>query len=146
MINRFTGTTEIKIDEKNRLRLPIRYKKALGNPFFVAPGINGCLYIFSKEKFEEMAENLDKISLSDLENQKFVTKFFSNTAEVEADEQCRFCLTAALVKFAKISKEVIVNGSNSRLEIWSKEQWDKMQDINDVDMDNMYKGLSKYGL
>ena len=47
------GTYRHQLDEKNRVRFPSKFKDELKSGFIVAKGTNGCLFAFSKEKFED---------------------------------------------------------------------------------------------
>lgn len=49
--------------------------------------------------------------------------FFSGATECEWDKQGRVNLPGNLREFAKLEKECVVIGVSSRVEIWSKEQW-----------------------
>ncbi len=50
---------------------------------------------------------------------------FSGAAECEMDKQGRINLPANLREFALIDKDaVVIGGVSSRIEIWSKEQWE----------------------
>ena len=48
---------------------------------------------------------------------------FSGATECEWDKQGRVNLPGNLREFAKLEKECVVIGVSSRVEIWSKEQW-----------------------
>ena len=48
------GNARHQLDERNRFRIPVKFREGLGsNPYYL-PGKNGCLYIVPEERFEEM--------------------------------------------------------------------------------------------
>ena len=61
----FSGTYEHQLDDKNRLRIPARFKKELTGEhgektYSFARGMNGCIYVFPEEVLEETIAELSK--------------------------------------------------------------------------------------
>ncbi len=72
-----------------------------------------------------MLENkLKNLPLTKRDARQFVRFLFSGAAECEMDKQGRINLPANLRDFALIDKDAVVIGVSSRIEIWSKEQWE----------------------
>ena len=114
------GNCQHTLDDKNRIRLPAKYREKLGNDYILMPGIDGCIFLYSsdaEDKFlkavEEMEFDSDKSDIIDLISEM--------SATVEADSQGRFMITDELLKFANIDKDVRIVGSFKRIEIWSEE-------------------------
>ena len=60
------------------------------------------------------------------------------------DKQGRILLPQVLREFADLSKDVVLVGVLSRIEIWSKERW---QDTNSYeDMDEVAEHMAELGL
>ena len=55
------GTYRHQTDEKSRLRMPSKFKDALGEGFIVTKGTNGCLFCFSQTQFEELYKKLESV-------------------------------------------------------------------------------------
>lgn len=53
----------------------------------------------------------------------FVRFFFSGASECEVDKQGRILLPANLRSYAQITKDVVLVGVSTRVEIWSQELW-----------------------
>ncbi|MCH5157053.1 MAG: hypothetical protein J1G02_04150 [Clostridiales bacterium] len=120
------GNFQHSLDDKNRIRLPAKYREKLGNDYILMPGIDGCIFLYSadaEDKFlkavEEMEFDSDKSDIIDL--------IAEMSATVEADSQGRFMITDELLKFANIDKDVRIVGSFKRIEIWSEEIYLKRQ-------------------
>ena len=59
------------------------------------------------------------------------------------DKQGRVPVSKRLIEYAGLSKDVVLVGANTRLEIWDAEEWNKYQDeLQDV----MFEGILKYNL
>ena len=55
----------------------------------------------------------------------FERTFIGGASQIEFDKQGRINITSPLVHYADITKECVIIGVNERLEIWSKENFDK---------------------
>ena len=58
----FIGTYRHQFDEKCRLRMPTKFKEALGEGFIVAKGTNGCLFAFSKTESKFLTNSVNSDS------------------------------------------------------------------------------------
>ena len=54
----------------------------------------------------------------------FTRFFFSGATEVELDKQGRINIPTALLSYANITKECVIIGVATRIEIWAKEAWE----------------------
>ncbi len=55
---------------------------------------------------------------------QFTRFFLAGAASVEVDKQGRILLPAVLRDFAGITKDAVLVGVGSRVEIWSKDRWE----------------------
>ncbi len=67
--------------------------------------------------------------------------FLSGASECEFDKQGRINIPSPLTNYASLKKEVIVIGVNERLEIWSKENWNKFIDDNEANLSDIAEHL-----
>ena len=137
------GTYRHQTDEKSRLRMPSKFKDALGEGFIVTKGTNGCLFCFSQEQFEDLYKKLEAVSMFDTEAQKPVRALLSSAFETEMDKQGRILLPQKLRNYAGITKNVVSIGVGNRVEIWSEEKFDE---YNTADFDEASNALTKYGV
>ncbi|MCR5432326.1 MAG: division/cell wall cluster transcriptional repressor MraZ [Lachnospiraceae bacterium] len=120
----FMGQFNHTIDPKNRLFLPARFREELGDSFVVTAGLDGCLYICPKTDFEEFARKLAELPFT-AETRQFQRFFMQNAAECEQDKQGRFIIPAILKELAGITKDIVFVGVISKIEVWSKERFEK---------------------
>ncbi len=130
----FIGEYNHTIDTKGRLIVPSKFRESLGDNFVVTKGLDGCLFVFPSEEWNVFAQKLRELPLTKKDARKFSRFFLASAAQCEVDRQGRILLPAVLREFAGLDKDAVLVGISSRIEIWSKENWDK---INDVDVDNM---------
>lgn len=141
----FFGTYKHQLDQKNRFRIPSKFKAALGEEFVITKGTENCLFVFDKKELDvNLFEKLSNISMFDEEAQKPLRLLFSSAHEASEDNQGRILLPAELKSHAKISKDIVLIGVGRRIEIWAEEEWDKFSSGNDFD--SSVKKLSKFGV
>ena len=136
------GTYRHAVDAKKRMRMPSKFKAALGSDFVVTKGTGENLFVFSREEFNTIYEKLTAIPLFDDEAQKPVRKFLSSAFEAEEDNQGRFLLSKELILHAKINKNIVFVGVGNRVEIWAEELWEKENSDSEAD----FKILAKFGV
>lgn len=124
MIKMFMGEYHQKIDEKGRLIIPAKIRNELGDNFIVTRGLDGCLFIYKKETWESIIKHYQELP-NVKEARNFMRFFLSGATNLEFDKQGRINISTPLIKYANLSKEVIVIGVGDRLEIWDKDNWDK---------------------
>ena len=93
------------------------------------------MQLYTMDEWKIFLEKLKKMSMLD-ENQRTLKRFFSGAAtECEIDEHGRVLISPALRSYAKIDKEVILNGAIDHIEIWSKEvseETNTYENINEI--------------
>ena len=120
----FMGEYSHTIDAKGRLIVPSKFREQLGNEFVITKGLDGCLFVYSNAEWENIEEKFQNIPLTTKDARKFSRFFFSGAAVCEVDKQGRILLPAVLREFAGITKDAVLVGVGSRVEIWSKDRWE----------------------
>jgi MraZ protein len=120
----FLGEYEHTLDDKNRLTLPARFRDAFAEGGVVTRGMDGCLFVFTKDAWERFVsvrlEGLDTFSLEARQMRRFI---FAGASEATPDKQGRVPLPPALIQHAKLSREVVVAGVHDHVEIWDRAAW-----------------------
>ncbi len=116
----FLGEFQHKMDAKKRLFIPAKFRSALSDGFIVSKAPDRCLYIYSKEEWEPIAEQIKSLPGTE-EYRRFKRDFFRNADLAEMDSQGRFTVKADLLEYAGLTKDVIIIGSGNKLEIWDAE-------------------------
>jgi transcriptional regulator MraZ len=118
------GEYEHTIDDKNRLTLPAKFREELAGGVVVTRGMDGCLYAYPaadwRERFSARVAGLDPL---EPDSRKLQRHFFSGASEAELDKQGRIMIPGPLLKYAGLSRDVVVAGVSDHLEIWDREAW-----------------------
>jgi len=133
----FMGEYQHSIDEKGRIIIPAKFRDALGSHFVVTRGMEQCLFVYPPEEWTLMEQKMKSLPLMKSEARAFTRFFFSGATECELDKQGRANLPNTLVDHAKLTKDCVVIGVSTRVEIWSKSIWDDYsrqseQSFNDI--------------
>lgn len=140
----FMGEYNHTIDAKGRLIIPSKFREVLGDTFVVTKGLDGCLFVYDNEEWNAFEEKLKALPITNKEARQFVRFFLAGAAEVEVDKQGRILVPNILREFAQISKDVVLIGVASRIEIWSKERFEGMAAYED--MDEIAEHMAELGL
>lgn len=133
MIVMFMGEYNHTIDAKSRLIVPSKFRDALGDEFVITKGLDGCLFVYDNKEWTAFEEKLKSLPLTNKDARQFVRFFLAGAANVEVDKQGRILVPANLREFAKLSKDVVLVGVASRIEIWSKEIWESSESFDDME-------------
>ncbi len=140
----FMGEYNHTIDAKGRLIVPSKFREALGDTFVVTKGLDGCLFVYDNEEWQAFEEKLRSLPITNKAARQFARFFLAGAAEVEVDKQGRILVPNILREFAQISKDVVLIGVASRIEIWSKERFEGMASFED--MDEIAEHMAQLGL
>ena len=114
-----------QIDAKGRVRIPPKFKDALGQAV-ITRGTNGCLFIFSETEFRKQIEpRAYSTDLFDEVGNRQLRILASSAFELEIDDQGRSLLPKTLRDAIKIEKDVVFVGVINRVELWTKEDWER---------------------
>lgn len=119
----FTGEYRHSIDGKGRLAVPARFRASLEAGAFVSRWIDGCLAIFPREAWDELAQRVASLPFSDAGARTFSRFVFSGAFEVELDSQGRALVPAGLREFAALEGEAVVVGARDHIELWNPDRW-----------------------
>lgn len=119
------GEYHHNIDDKNRLVIPAEFRNMLGEKFIITRGLEKCLYIYTESEWNKIVEKLSSLPFTKKDARVFIRSFFSAAANCNLDRQGRINITSGQFTYAEIQKECVIIGVSDRVEIWSRENWDK---------------------
>lgn len=137
------GAYEYQLDVKNRVRLPAKFQSELGASFLITRGKQGCLYLLSEEKKNDLESKIKNIPLGS-KLQDSLRSIFSMAYEVEPDAQGRFVLPLKLREHANLQRDVVMIGVGDRAEIWAKDKWNASCDTESFD--GAIDALGEFGI
>mgnify|MGYP001564170895 CR=1 FL=1 len=119
----FTGEYRHTVDGKGRIAVPARFRSKLDGGAFVSRWIDGCLGIFPRDVFEELAARVAAKPVTDAGARTFSRFVFSGAFEVELDGQGRVVVPPGLRDWAGLEGETVVVGSRDHIELWEPRKW-----------------------
>lgn len=111
------------MDDKSRLSLPAKFRKEMGQSLVITPGLDNCLFVFTKSEWKKISENLSQFSMLQGDNRSFHRYFFGGATEVKLDSGGRILVPDFLKSRAKIKQKVALVGVQNRLELWDEKAW-----------------------
>ena len=139
------GEFHHNIDEKNRLVIPSKFRSELGEQFIITRGLDKCLFIYSMNEWNKLVSKLNTLPFTQKNARNFTRFFLSGAINAEFDRSGRVSITSPLIEYADINKECVIIGASDRLEIWSKESWDKFLSDNEENFSDIAENLFTTG-
>jgi MraZ protein len=126
--------------------VPARFRDELGAGFVITRGLDHCLFVFPASEWVIFIDKLKNVPLTSKEGRAFTRYFFSSAVECDMDKQGRFNIPPMLRDHAKIEKDLVTIGVDSRIEIWSKAEWDAYIESPELDSDSIAMNMEGLGI
>jgi MraZ protein len=120
----FLGTHSPRLDDKGRLFLPAKFRDELAEGLVITKGQERCLFVFPMAEFTRLAEQLQAAPVTNKTARAYTRVFFASAYDEVPDKQGRVTIPASLREYAGLSKECVVIGASTRVEIWDQQAWD----------------------
>lgn len=119
----FLGEYTYSIDDKKRLAIPAKFRQLLGKKAVITRGLDNCLFLYPMKDWQELAEKLSKLPLSQADARGFARIMLAGAMEVSLDRLGRILIPDYLKKYASLQKKVVIAGLYNRVEIWDEKNW-----------------------
>ena len=137
----FFGSYRYIVDEKFRVNIPSKFRKALppeaDDTFIITVGPEKCLLAIPVSEWTEIEKTLPRFTFGNENLRKFVRLFYNNSCESKCDRQGRITISPKLLEYAGIDKEVVIAGSKNIIEIWNPKVFDEFQEPNLGDIEHI---------
>ncbi|WP_239313371.1 MULTISPECIES: division/cell wall cluster transcriptional repressor MraZ [unclassified Frankia] len=120
----FLGSHTPRLDDKGRLTLPAKFRDELEGGLVITKGQERCLYVFPMVEFTRISESLRTAPVTAKALRDYSRVFFSSASDDVPDRQGRITIPPALRTYAGLTRDCVVNGANTRVEIWDASRWD----------------------
>ena len=135
------GEYRHNIDEKGRLIIPSKIRGEMGTTLVITRGLDGCLFGYNEKTWQSMMEKLSTLPYTKSDVRKFTRFITSGAITLEFDKQGRINIPNYLNEYASLSKEVVIVGVINRIEIWSKDSWEKFMNDNVESLSDISENL-----
>lgn len=125
----FRGASAIKLDSKNRITIPTRYREELladcqGKMVCTVDIQHACLLLYPLPEWEEIELKLCNLSSMNQQERLLQQVLLGNATDCEMDKNGRLLLTGPLTKHAGLEKSIMLVGQLKKFEIWSESAWE----------------------
>ena len=142
----FTGQYTHTLDEKNRLSLPVKFRKEVGKKIMLTPGLDGCVFGFSLKEWGSISEKLGESSMLQSDARSFNRYMFGGAVEAEVDAIGRILVPDFLRDRSGLKGKVVIVGVRNRIEIWNEKQWIAFNTEVDKKADALAEKLGQVGI
>ena len=141
----FIGEYSYNIDEKGRLSIPVKFRAKLDGGCVITRGLDNCLWLYSTQEWEKIAERLSELPLTQKNARSFARLMLAGAMDLKLDKNGRINLPDYLAKYCGIKSKVVVTGMYDRLEIWPEEGWQHFKKEMEENSDEIAEQLSEIG-
>ncbi len=124
------GEYYCKLDSKGRLMIPSGLKKQLppeANDEFVANrGFERCISLYPNNEWSRVSSRVKKLNGFNLKNREFQRYFFAGATRLSMDGSHRILLPRQLLKYAGITRELVLFAYSDYIEIWDKDTYERL--------------------
>ena len=121
------------IDEKNRVSMPVKFRKELGKKIIITPGLDSCLFIFTLFQWAKVSKKLSDsdsdLSFLKADQRSFNRYMFGRAAEVEIDSIGRILIPDFLKNRIGLKGTAAIIGVEDRVEVWNEKTWSEQKDV-----------------
>ena len=129
----FTGEYHNSLDQKNRVNIPAKFRKALDpindRTFVLTRGFDPCLILYPLEDWSQVESQLKSLSSIKGQHRNFVRSITRYATALQYDAQGRIQLTDDLLNYSNIEKNVYIIGMINKIEIWDPVILSKQDEI-----------------
>ena len=126
------GEFDCKLDAKGRLVVPSALKRQLPNVeqdgLIVNRGFEKNLVIYTREEWDKQAAKIARLNTFTAKNRAFIRQFMRGATELSLDSAGRVLLPKSLLEYANIKGEVFLQCQFDKIEVWAKDEYEKMMD------------------
>ena len=142
----FTGEYNNSLDEKNRLNIPAKFRKALDpindQTFVLTRGFDKCLLLYPLNEWQEVETQLGQLSSIRSRDRDFVRSITRHATPCQFDSQGRIQIPESLINFSEIQKDVSVIGMIKKIELWNPKVLNDQDKLNKNVIDNDFEDLA----
>jgi MraZ protein len=133
------------IDEKNRVSLPVKFRKEMGKKIIITPGLDKCLFVFTLKEWAKVSKRLSDsdsdLSFLKADKRSFNRFMFGRATDVEVDSIGRILVPDFLKDRIGLKDKAAIIGVEDRVEIWNEKAWSQYKEIVEKQADELAEKL-----
>ena len=129
----FRGRFEHTVTNTGRVSIPSKFREVCrekyGEESFIITNFDRCLVAYPLKEWNEIERKISNLPQFNEEVVSFSRYLMGGAVDCQIDTQGRVLLPNSLRTYANIKKDVVMVGMLKKIEIWSKEIWDKEESV-----------------
>lgn len=142
----FIGEYYYTVDPKGRIAIPSKLRKVLSGGGVITKGLDNCLFIFSIKDWEQMAEKIKGLPLSQSNSRAFSRLMLAGAMDIKLDSQGRILVPDYLRRYVGLKKKIVLAGVYNRLEVWDEKEWEKYKKRTEKESGDIAEKLGDLGI
>lgn len=142
----FIGEFSHTIDSKGRMAIPAKFRSDMSEGAVITRGLDGCLFLYPKNEWTKLARRIAGLPISQANARAFARLMLAGAAACDFDKQGRVIIPFYLRDYAGLTHEAIIAGLFNRIEIWSRNRWEKYRQNTERDSGDIAERLGELGV
>jgi MraZ protein len=142
----FSGEYIHNIDTKGRVAVPVKFRHFLEKGAVVTKGLDGCLSLYPRDQWQELAGKLAHLPISQADSRAFARLMLAGAMEVDIDSQGRILVPEYLRQYGEFGKRVVLAGLYDRIEIWDQGRWQQFKKDTEKNSADIAEKLKELGI
>lgn len=126
--------------------MPVKFRADLSHGAVVTRGLDRCLFLYTMDSWNALAEKLTKLPISQSKSRAFSRLMLAGAMDVTVDRQGRIIVPEYLREYAGLSKKIIVAGLYDRLELWDEDAWKTYKTATEEESNDIAETLGELGV
>lgn len=144
----FIGEYVCRLDDKGRLSLPSKLRAQLpdsaGDTLVINRGFEKCLVLYTRQDWQKEAGKLNAVDdFMSPEIRRFKRIFTNGANLVHIDGSQRILIPKKLCEYADITDEVVLSAYGSKIEIWSRSNYDSELSVDADELSSLAQNFYK---
>lgn len=129
----FLGEFQHTLDDKGRVILPARFRERLSSGLVLTRGLDRCIDVWPRAAYEKRVEEMRRYPREDKRARLHARMLTAGAIDQVPDSQGRIVIPLRLREYAGLDRDLSVNGTDDRVEIWDRATWDRYLDTGETD-------------
>ena len=95
------------IDDKNRISLPVKFRKEVGKKLVATHGLDNCLFLYPVKEWQKIAEKLGGLGFGQADTRSFNRFLLAGAVEIDVDTIGRIFIPDFLRDLADLKGKVV---------------------------------------
>jgi MraZ protein len=125
----FQGASQINLDAKGRLAIPVKHRDGLAAPssgkLVLTAHPHKCLLLYPEAHWEPIRDRVMKLPAMNTAAASWKRMLIGFAEDLTLDNAGRMLVSPELRQFAGIEKQVMFVGQGSHFEVWSLNAWNE---------------------